>query len=186
MAFDLHRRRFKTDCEGVPMHRFLPFALLLSACTPLPPQSGTGTAPIIVSLGDIETDAKGRCFARTEGPTQTNIISELIEVAPETRDAAGTVINPAVFRTITRPQTVKVGEGSRFETVCPPVYTAAFVSTLQRALLIRRAYDGPITGQYDAATSLAVQSYQRRSGTDSPLLATDIARDLGILAVPRS
>jgi peptidoglycan hydrolase-like protein with peptidoglycan-binding domain len=60
------------------------------------------------------------------------------------------------------------------------------VSTLQRALLIRRAYDGAITGQYDAATSLAVQSYQRRSGTDSPLLATAIARDLGILAVPRS
>jgi peptidoglycan hydrolase-like protein with peptidoglycan-binding domain len=59
------------------------------------------------------------------------------------------------------------------------------VSTLQRALLIRRAYDGPITGQYDAATSLAVQSYQRGTGIDSPLLGTTTARELGILAVPR-
>ncbi len=167
------------------MHRFLPLALLLSACTPPADSSSAGAAPIVVSLGDIETDAKGSCFARTDGPTQTNIVSELIEVAPETRDAAGAVINPAVFRTITRPQTIKVGEGTRFETVCPPIYTEAFVSTLQRALLIRRAYDGPITGQYDAATSLAVQSYQRRSGTDSPLLATHVARELGILAVSR-
>jgi peptidoglycan hydrolase-like protein with peptidoglycan-binding domain len=167
------------------MHRIFPFALLLSACTAPQPQSGTAPAPIIVSLWDIETDATGSCFARTDGPTQTKIIEELIEVAPETRDAAGTVVNPAVFRTITRPQTVKVGEGTRFETVCPPVYTAAFVSTLQRALLIRRVYDGPITGQYDAATSLAVQSYQRGTGIDSPLLGTTTARELGILAVPR-
>ena len=173
------------------MSRFaplMPVVLILAACTPPSPSpaSSQPAAPIVVSLGDIETDATGRCFARTAPPTQTNIVEELIEVVPEERGPDGTVINPAVFRTITRPQTVATGEGQRFETVCPPIYTETFVSTLQRALLIRRGYEGPITGQYDEATSLAVQQVQRGDGIDSPLLAVTTARALGILEVTRN
>lgn len=173
------------------MHRSAPLALAvalaLAACAP-PPTSAPATvpAPIVMSLGEIETDAAGRCFARMAPPTQTNIVEEMIEVAPESRSPDGTVINPAVFRTITRPQTVAIGIGARFETLCPPIYTANFVSSLQRALLIRRGYDGPITGQFDDATSLAVQQFQRARAIDSPLLAVMTARDLGLLEVRRN
>ncbi len=160
----------------------LPLALV--ACTTTDSATEIAPAPIVVSLGEIETDALGRCYTMTAGPTQTNIVEELIEVAPEARAQDGTLVNPAVYRTITRPQTVTVGAGTRFETVCPPVYTAAFVSTLQRALLIRRAYDGQITGQYDETTSLAVQNFQRSDGLDSPLLGIKTARGLGIVAAP--
>ena len=165
------------------MRHTFPLLLFFSACTA--PVIATDP-PIVVSLGEIETDATGRCFALTTGPTQTNIVEELTEVVPADVAPDGTVRNPAIFRTITRPQTVTTGPGTRFETVCPPVYTDGFVSSLQRALLIRRAYAGPITGQYDEATSVAVQVFQRGSGIDSPLLAADTARHLGILEVPRN
>ena len=168
------------------MHRLAPLILLLAACAP---QRGAApaapAAPIVVSLGEIETDVAGRCFARTAPPTRTDIVEEMIEVVPEERAPDGALINPAVFRTITRPRTVAIGTGQRFETVCPPIYTEAFVSTLQRALLIRRGYDGPITGRYDDATSLAVERFQRARDLDSPLLSVDTARDLGLLEVSR-
>lgn len=170
-------------------HRHSPLLLILAACAPQgagAPDPAAVPAPIVVSLGEIETDAAGRCFARAAPPTQTNIVEEMVEVVPEHRAPDGTVINPAVFRTITRPQTVATGIGAQFETVCPPVYTEAFVSTLQRALLIRRAYEGPITGRYDDATSLAVQRFQQAAAVDSPLLAVSTARDLGILEVARN
>ena len=160
--------------------------LALAACTAQPSRDAVAPAEIVVSLGEIETDVTGRCFATSAGPTRTDIVNELIEVASAVRAADGSVTSPPVFRTVSRPQTISTGPGQRFETVCPPVYTAAFVSSLQRALLIRRGYDGPITGQYDEATSLAVQMFQRPNGIDSPLLGVDAARRLGILAVPRS
>lgn len=167
------------------MHRLAPLVLMLAACAPQPAPD-TVPAPIVVSLGEIETDVAGRCFARTAPPTRTDIVEEMIEVVPEERAVDGSIVNPAVFRTITRPRTVATGEGARFETVCPPAYTEAFVATLQRALLIRRGYAGPITGQYDEATSLAVQQFQRGMGIDSPLLSVTTARDLGLLEVSRS
>ena len=167
------------------MFRFAPFALALTACTAPAPDPASAPAPIVVSLGEIETDAEGRCFARTAPPTRTDIVEEMIEVAPAQRGPDGAVVNPAVFRTVSRPQTVATGEGRRFETVCPPLYTEAFVSTLQRALLIRRAYAGPISGQYDETTRLAVEQFQRDRGTDSRLLAVQTARDLGILEIRR-
>ena len=169
------------------MFRLVPFALMLAACAPRSaPPSETSPAPIVVSLGEIETDAAGRCFARTAPPTRTDIVEEMVEVVPEEPAADGSILTPAVFRSVTRPRTTATGDGTRFETVCPPVYTEAFVETLQRALLIRRGYDGPITGQYDAATRLAVERFQQARGTDSPLLSVATARDLGLLAVARS
>ena len=159
--------------------------LALAACTAQPSGNAVAPAEIVVSLGEIETDVTGRCFATAAGPTRTDIVNELIEVVPAVRAADGSVTSPPVFRNVSRPQTVSTGPGRRFETVCPPVYTIAFVSSLQRALLIRRSYSGPITGRYDEATSLAVQMFQRAEGVDSPLLGVAAARTLGILAVPR-
>ncbi|SEN20647.1 Putative peptidoglycan binding domain-containing protein [Loktanella fryxellensis] len=144
------------------------------------------SAPIVIAMGEIETDAAGRCFAMTAPQTQTNIVEDTVEVVPAQRAADGTVTQAAVLRRVSRPQTVAVGPGARFETLCPPAYTVAFVQTLQRALLIRRSYAGPITGQYDTATREAVAAFQRNRDIDSSLLSVDVARDLGITAVPRT
>ena len=164
--------------------RVLLLTVLLAACQTVPPESGPSGGAVI-SQGQIETDASGRCYARTERPTETVVVEDLVEVVPEIRDRNGVVTSPAVFRSVTRPQIKSVGDGLRFETVCPQRLTAEVVLTLQRALIVRRAYDGPVNGLYDSGTRAAVQAVQRPAGIDSPLLSVDLARALGVVAVPR-
>ncbi len=159
----------------------------LAGCngSPAPqPDLQPGDAPVI-SLGEIGTTADGRCLTRMDPTTETQIVTELVEVQPAVKDENGVVITPAIFRNVTGPKTVPVAEGAQFETVCPQVYTPEFVATLQRALIVRRAYDGEVTGLMDAPTSLALQQFQRGSGINSPLLSMRVARELGIVAVPR-
>ena len=163
----------------------LPLSLALVACSPsAPDQRAAGPAPLIAA-GEIETRSDGRCFARTEGPTETRIVTALVEVEPAQKDRNGVVLRPPVFREVTRPVTRRVGEGAAFETLCPQQYTPQLVSSLQRALIVRRAFAGPVSGSYDGATRAAVQAFQRASDVDSPLLSVATARFLGLLAVPR-
>jgi len=139
----------------------------------------------VIPLGAIETSAEGGCFAMTAGPTETVVVEDVIEVTPVVKDRNGVVLSPPVYRNITRPETNTVADGERFETVCPPFLTPSFVSTLQRAMITRRAYSGAVTGQYDTATGLAVQRFQREQGIDSPYLAVSTARQFGVLAMDR-
>ncbi|SEW22155.1 Putative peptidoglycan binding domain-containing protein [Cognatiyoonia koreensis] len=161
--------------------------IALTACGPQPgvEQPTQSSADEVITLGAIETSTSGACFAKTAGPTETVVIEELLEVAPAVKDRNGVVVSPAVFRNVSRPATNTVGDGERFETVCPPALTPAFVATLQRAMITRRAYSGAVNGQYDTATGLAVQRFQREQGIDSPYLAVSTARQLGVLAVER-
>ena len=156
--------------------------VLATNCTPIDSPAGPPN-DLTVSAGDFVTDDMGRCFTRQAGRTQTEIVNQLVEVVPAQKDQNGVVINPAVFRNVTRPRAVQVAEGAQFEAVCPQRYTADFVATLQRALIVRRAYDGSVTGVYDAATIAAVTQFQRKMGIDSPMLAVIVAQDLGIIAV---
>lgn len=169
--------------------KFLAFLGLaaLAACQPQPSVEQPSRADVdtTISLGSIDTSTSGTCFATTAGPTETVVVNEMIEVVPATKDENGVVTSPAVFRNITRPSTNTVGEGTRFETVCPPLLTPAFVATLQRAMITRRIYSGQVNGNYDTATGLAVQRFQRNLSIDSPYLAVSTARQLGVLAVPR-
>jgi len=147
--------------------------------TPAPPPSQT------LTLGAIETTSAGVCFATASAKTETRQENVVIEVVPAIKDRNGVVTSPAVFRNVTRPKTEIISEGERFETVCPPFLTVSFVTTLQRALRTRDAYNGAVNGQYDTATGLAVQRFQRTQGLDSPYLAVTTARQLGVLAVAR-
>lgn len=158
--------------------------LALAGC--VAPDGATTPEVAQIDLGDITTDAQGRCFGRSAGPTETTIVTELIEVVPEVRDENNVLVREAVFRNVTRPRTVRAGEGAQFETVCPQVYTTDFVATLQRALIVRQAYGGQVNGLYDSATSDAVAAFQRARGIDSPFLSAAIARELGLVAQERS
>jgi hypothetical protein len=158
----------------------------LVACAPQPnPVARTTPATTLFSLGEIETDLQGNCFAKAADKTQVRVIDDIIQVAPERRDASGNVTDPAVFRRVTKPETVVIGPGPRFETLCPQRYAPAFVQSLQRALVVRQAYVGPINGNYDAQTQTAVRAQQARVGIDSALLSVPFAREMGILSVPR-
>lgn len=164
-----------------PVLTAVAICLAVAGCSPIDPEAEAAG----IDLGEISTDAQGRCFARAAAPTSTSIVTELVEVLPEVRDANNVIIREAVFRNVTRPRTLRAGQGERFETVCPQIYTTAFVASLQRALVVRQAYAGQINGLYDAATSSAVQRFQRPMGFDSPFLSAKVARDLGVLALGR-
>ncbi|MBS1303908.1 peptidoglycan-binding domain-containing protein [Loktanella sp. SALINAS62] len=168
------------------MYRILPVLAVLAACAVPASSPDPFTDSDVISMGEIQTDTLGRCFARTEPRTRVDVVERLEQVAPERRDAIGNVTDPPVFRTVMEPRSVVVGPGTRFQAVCPPALTEPFVQSLQRALLIRRLYNGPISGLYDADTRAAVQQFQRDRGTDSAVLSVVSAQDLGIFAVARN
>ena len=158
---------------------------VLAACD-APVTSNDPDGPdVLIDMGEIETDSAGRCFTRDAAPTEIRIVEEAVIVVPEKRDSLGRVTQPAVIRSQDGPQTFRIGEGTRFETLCPQLYSATLVSSLQRALQARGAYGGPITGTYDTVTSTAVRNFQLPSGIDSPLLRSRTALELGLTAVPR-
>ena len=157
----------------------------LAACE-TPPSDVADAPEILIEMGEIETDTAGRCFTRDAPPTEVRIVEETVIVVPEVRDELGRIPRPAVVRSQDGPQTFQTGNGTRFETLCPQLYTPVFVASLQRALQARGAYAGPITSTYDQATSVAVRNFQLSSGIDSPLLMQRTALSLGLTATPRN
>ncbi|MBB5722727.1 hypothetical protein FHS72_002357 [Loktanella ponticola] len=160
----------------------IPLLTLALACTPV---DDPVVAPVLITKGEIETTADGQCFARTAPATRTRIIEEQVLVTHAITDADGTITSPPIFRNQTRPVTDAVGQGTRFQTLCPPEYTPDRIATLQRALKARLAYNGPITSVLDAETRDAIQAFQTPQGYDSPLIQRGIAETLGIVSLDR-
>lgn len=158
-----------------------------ASCTtsepPAPPPAPTVAQ--LVATGEIETTVTGQCFTVTAPPTRTRIVSEQVMVTPGVRAPDGSFETPPIFRNQTRPVEEPIGEGTRFETLCPPEYTPERIATLQRALKARLAYNGPITGALDGPTRAAIQAFQVDEGFDSPLIARRLAETLGIVALGR-
>ena len=166
-----------------------PLLVLCVSCAQVEvPESDAPTAPQqlnLISEGEIETTASGQCFARTAPPTRTRIIEEQVLVTPGIKAADGTYSSPPIFRNQTRPVTEPIGEGTQFETLCPPEYTPDRVATLQRALKARLAYTGPITSVLDEQTRAAIRTLQLPRGIDSPLIERGLAETFGIVALDR-
>jgi len=158
-------------------------ALALWGCA-APDDAGVAVTRVpTLATAEIETDADGRCFGRDVTPAQIETVTAQVRDREEVRDAAGAVLLPATYRSETRQQIVRERQEVLFETICPPGFTQEFVASLQRALAARGHYDGPVHGTLDAATGRAVQDFQRGNGPDSPLLAIDSARLLGLVVL---
>lgn len=136
-----------------------------------------------MTFGQIDISADGRCYASDTTPAVIQTITEQLLTTPERTDAAGNITSAATFRTNTRQQIVRERMALRFETLCPPQYTAERVETLQRAFKARGIYTGPINGILDRATGEAIRRFQRQNGLDSPFLDIRTARALGIIAL---
>lgn len=152
----------------------------LAACTPL-------EGPTLPSLADaaITYDAQGRCYGRDIAPAviQTVTVQEVEKPAVTAPD--GAILSPATYRSHIRQEILRERGEVQFETICPPMFTAEFVESLQRALAARGYYTGPVHGELDRATGRAVQDFQRVDGPDSPLLSIAAARKLGLIALTR-
>ncbi len=135
----------------------------------------------------IERDAEGQCFGRDVAPAQIQTITEQVMVQPAQIASDGSVLSPAIFRTVTRQAIVSERREVLFETLCPEAMTTAFIASLQRALLTRGYYTGPISGEMDEQTGRALQAYQRQNGAhNSPLLDIRTARELGLVRLSQA
>lgn len=158
--------------------KHIPIFLCLFACAPM----AKTPENVTIDLGQIETTANGKCFAKDTAPAVIETVTLQEMVTPEQRDESGVVTVPAAFRTMVRQQIVRERSEIRFETICPQNYSQDLVSTLQRALKARGFYTGPISGILDETTGTAIQRFQRQDGRDTPLLAIETARKLGVVA----
>lgn len=140
--------------------------------------SGTGLAP--------PGAAPGTCWGKIPTPAVVETVTEQILVTPARTNPDGTIATLPVYREENRQQIVTPRTDRWFETPCPPAFTVEFVSTLQRALQARGLYTGTVTGNMDAATRRAVLSVQSAAGLPSDVLSIETARELGIVAVPRT
>ncbi|MET4101039.1 hypothetical protein ABIE58_000455 [Roseovarius sp. MBR-78] len=160
----------------------LGLALALAACQPLP---GAPTPP--PGLAEAPPGAPpGTCWGKQVSPAVIETVTEQVQTAPAVTDAGDRVLVPARYATETRQVIVEERRVRWIETPCPQMQTPDFIASLQRALIARALHTGPVTGRMDARTRKAVRRLQSDRGLDSDILALDTARDLGLVAVPRS
>lgn len=148
------------------------------------PRQNAGAAIALTRLpdGKVPESAAGRCWASDTTPAIIETVTEQILLHRERRNADGAVIAAAQFQTKTAQHLVQDREIVWFRAPCPPDFTVVFVASLQRALKARGRFYGAVTGVYDAGTGEAVRKLQSERGLDSPVMALDTARELGLAA----
>lgn len=159
-------------------------AVILTACMQDQTVSDSG---VIQGTGLAPAGAPpGTCWGKIPTPAVIETVTEQILVTPAKVNADGSIASLPIYREESRQQIVTPRTDRWFEIPCPPDFTVEFVSTLQRALQVRGLYSGAINGNMDAATRRAVLSVQTAAGLPSDVLSIETARELGIVAVPRS
>jgi len=94
----------------------------------------------------------------------------------------GSVLYPAVYKTVRHQVIVEPRRALSFETPCAQLLTPEFIASLQRALAARGGYRGKINGEMTPRTRRAIRAYQKPQGLDSAILSTLAARQLGLVA----
>lgn len=148
--------------------------------SPSPGDIGPLAEPAVVN------SAQGTCFDRATTPAVIETVTEQILVQPAQIRSDGSVETPAAFRTVTRQRILRERREVEFETPCASLVTPEFTASVQRALVARGYYSGPITGQMDARTRTAIERFQTAQGDVSTgTLTLKSARTLGLVALPR-
>lgn len=174
------------------MFRFLTGALVcasLTACVIDPPELvATLREPEVAYLTQTAPPgaAPGTCWGKHVTPALIETVTEQVLIQPAEVLSDGTVRNPAIYRTETRQQILRERRETWFETPCADAITPEFIASLQRALAVRGLLGSRPSGVMDGRTRAAVRQYQKQQGLDSGILSLASARQLGLVAVPRS
>lgn len=128
----------------------------------------------------------GSCYARATTPAVIETVTEQVMVQPASLRSDGTVESPAAFRTVTRQRILRERREIEFEAPCAHIQTPEFIASVQRALMARGYYRGPVTGTMDARTARAVGQFQTANGdVQTQQITLKTARTLGLVALPR-
>lgn len=166
---------------------------VLSACMDADVTRSTDApsrAPIADPIGPLANPATvdaaiGTCYARTVSPALIETVTEQV-IIPEVLNEDGSVVSPASFRTDTRQEILRERREIEFETPCDNILTPPFVASVQRALIARGYYRGPVSGEIDHRTSDAIRRFQvDQDDVHTATLTLKTARNLGLIAVPR-
>ena len=136
-------------------------SLCLCACAPQIPVDGPDP-------GDLSREAitlthagpppgpEGTCWAHDLIPAvyETTTLQSL--VTPERKDAAGRIVVPASYTSVSQLRVVQDRRDIWFTSPCPDEITPQSLVTLQRALKARGYYDQSLTAEMDAATTEAL------------------------------
>ncbi len=162
-------------------------ALGAGACAPVtaPAPAATRSEFNTAGLGDADSrpDPSGGCVATEVRPAAYEQVPGQVQSVPAEIAADGRVIRPAIYRNTTVPKLVRLGEELSFPAPCPPVFTPAFIASLQRALAARGYFAAPVSGRMDAPTRAAIRAYQSERGLESDKLALATAREFGLVTV---
>lgn len=160
-------------------------ALFLVACT----ENGTGVPSNIdpISLATAPPNAApGTCWGKTVTPAVIETVTRKVMLHPAEISSDGQVRVPPVYKEETQHAVIKPRSENWYEVPCAADLTPEFISSVQRALIARGYYRGPVTGDMTARTKDAVQRYQKDQGLNSRTLSMAAARKLGLIAVERT
>lgn len=169
-------------------HFWLLLPAVLAGCdlAPMAPRADLPEPGVFEATRDGPAGAPdGSCWGKTVSPAVVQTTQEQVQIKPAKVSADGTITSLPRYRTQIRQQIVHPRMDNWFETPCADVLSPEFIASLQRALTVRGFYAGAINGVLDGSTRAAVQGFQRAEGPDSPVLALETARKLGLIAVAR-
>jgi len=160
---------------------------LLGAC-----QAPGALAPLSPEPALVQTHAApppgaapGSCWGKDITPAVVETVTERVLLQPAQVLDDGTVVREPIYKLETRQAIVRERRELWFETPCERQLTPDFIASLQRALMARGFYTGPVTGEMDSRTRRAIRSYQAPQGLDSGIVSLAAARKLGLVAVAR-
>ena len=172
--------RFKPLISGILM------VALLGCAEAMPEFAGLNEPEIMLEAQPGPPGARpGSCWGKSIRPAVIETAQQQILVQPAELRSDGSVLTPAIYRTETQQRIVTPRRETWFETPCPEDMTAEFIASLQRALKVRGAYRGAITGEMDARTRAGIRRYQSANGLDSGILSLETGRQLGLVSVGR-
>lgn len=145
-------------------------------------QSTLAPTPAAIGAGAPE----GACVDQMTTPAVLETVTEQILMHPAGLRADGSVQTPAVYRTVTRQRIVHERRDVAFAVPCAAVMTPEFVASVQRALMARGYFAGPVTGLMDPQTTAAIERFQsERHDVPTGTLTLRSAQTLGLVALPR-
>lgn len=172
--------------------RFRPFLIgtlttaLLGCAEVVPDFAGLNEPEVVLEHQPGPPGARpGSCWGKSIRPAVIETVQQQILIQPAELMGDGTVLTPAIYRTETQQRIVTPRRETWFETPCPEDLTPDFIASVQRALKVRGAYRGPVTGQMDARTRAGIRRYQSANGLDSGLLSLETGRQLGLISIGR-
>ena len=150
------------------------------------PNIGTSSPRSLQIIGFApDGSAADTCWGKTISPAIIETVRCEVLLQPAQVSTDGRIQQPAVYKKEDVQEIVQQRAETWYETVCPNLMTDDFVASLQRALSLRGAYRGKVTGLMDDKTRRAIRKFQQ-GGFESGNLTVASARVLGLVAVPRT